>query len=89
MRTEGARRFGAFRRRHRLTYTKVALALKVSRPAVYSWEDGSKLPDADARDRIAIWTSGEVTPEMWRTSAAARALSEIKPHGSADDEVAA
>jgi predicted transcriptional regulator len=72
-----------------LTYTKVAAALKVSRPAVYSWEDGSKLPDADARERIEVWTSGEVASGMWRTAAAARALSEIKPHGSADDEAAA
>jgi predicted transcriptional regulator len=88
MRTTGARKFSAFRRRHKLTFTQVAQALRVSRPAVYSWEDGTKLPDADARDRIEVWTSGEVTPEMWRTSQAARKLSEIQPH-VADREVAA
>lgn len=77
--TEGARRFRAFRERHGINYSEAARALRVSRPAVYAWEDGSKVPEADARDRIMIWTAGEVTPEMWRTEAAARVLAEVQP----------
>lgn len=87
MRTEGARKFSRFRKRNRVSYTQAASALRVSRPAIYSWEDGSKTPDADARDRIAVWTSGEVLPEMWRTLQAARVLAEVRPLG--EDGVAA
>jgi len=79
--TEGARRFRAFREKHGINYSEAARALRVSRPSIYAWEDGSKVPEADARDRIEVWTGGEVTPAMWRTPDAEKALAEVRPLG--------
>jgi predicted transcriptional regulator len=83
--TEGARAFRAFRERHGINHTQAAEALKVSRAAIYAWEDGEKVPDAEPRDRIEVWTDGEVSRGMWRDDAAAQKLADVRPFSHTPD----
>lgn len=77
---KGAELFRAFRGERAISYSETARALHVSRAAVYAWESGAKIPEADARERIAVWTGGAVPPDAWRTADAERLLAEVSPY---------
>ena len=54
-----------FLKAHEVSREQCALALKVSRTALYYWLTGQTAPGAAARDDIATWTGGKVPPDSW------------------------
>lgn len=54
-----------FLKDHEVSREQCAIALKVSRTALYYWLTGKTAPAAAARDDIAVWTGGNVPAEAW------------------------
>ena len=77
--TRGATLLRSFLDANRISVTAAARAVGVRHPVVLDWLSGAKRPAANARAAIAIWTSGRVYPEAWRTDEEWQALARVQP----------
>lgn len=64
----GSELFGDFLERNDLSNAEAARALHVSRPTIFAWREGDKIPTAAHRAAIAKWTEGTVPESSWPLS---------------------
>lgn len=77
--TEGARAFGAFLERNKVTQLAASKQLGVSDPTVNAWLSGFKRPKAHHRRAIAIWTRGDVNEHAWDLDEERAAFEHVRP----------
>lgn len=61
----GARLLKAAIKKRKITRAAAARELKTSPAAVQYWIAGAQRPRADARERIEIWSGGDVPAGSW------------------------